>query len=583
MSPLNSLLGKQAGRPGVRGPQEQEQQPHWGQQPQAPANGYGAAPQGYAQQGYGAHPGSSGLHQGMLPAGGLGQGQEYQYPAPPSDAPQYANGLASAPNPYAPQFEPYVAPQTQPPQPPRAPAQQVYQPQAAYQQPGYPPQPAYAHPGHQGYDLPEQAQPAAHWSTQQPEPRGLDLGGYTPHGQQPPQGYRQSEPQHEQEPSFGEWGGQPQAHYGQEAQGQHPDDMGFAQPAGGELDASYGEEEAAEGYEPEAPSRFRSPVMIAAALAGAIFIGGGMAYGYKKFASPQSGEPPVVRSASEPSKIKPADAGGKQFAHADSKIMGRLGDGSAAPAAAAAGTAGEMDANGTRKVSTLIVGRDGSIQAPAADSAAAPAVPGMTVIDAGVPVAPPRAQQVAAASVSDAPAAAAPVPVVPQKIAVTPPQKPVTIAKAAPAPAATGSIDPDSAGVADAAPAAAPPPAPKKSKKVAAVSNDAFSPAGGAPAAAAAPAPVTSSGGGNGFVAVLASLPRSDNSRMDALKRFADMQQKYSSVLSGKTPDVAEANLGAKGTYHRLVVGPPSSREQANAVCSQLKSQGYTDCWVTSY
>ena len=70
---------------------------------------------------------------------------------------------------------------------------------------------------------------------------------------------------------------------------------------------------------------------------------------------------------------------------------------------------------------------------------------------------------------------------------------------------------------------------------------------------------------------------------MDALKRFADMQQKYSSVLSGKTPDVAEANLGAKGNYHRLVVGPPASRQQASMLCTDLKAQGYTDCWVTSY
>jgi cell division septation protein DedD len=78
-------------------------------------------------------------------------------------------------------------------------------------------------------------------------------------------------------------------------------------------------------------------------------------------------------------------------------------------------------------------------------------------------------------------------------------------------------------------------------------------------------------------------VPRSASSRMDALKRFADMQQKYGGVLGGKTPDVAEANLGTKGAYHRLVVGPPGSREQASSVCSQLKAQGYPDCWVTSY
>ena len=105
--------------------------------------------------------------------------------------------------------------------------------------------------------------------------------------------------------------------------------------------------------------------------------------------------------------------------------------------------------------------------------------------------------------------------------------------------------------------------------------------------AAVTPAPTnsvaTTGNGANGFVAVLASVPRSDSSRMDALKRFADMQQKYATVLAGKTPDVAEANLGAKGAYHRLVVGPPGSREQASTVCTQLKSQGYADCWVTSY
>jgi cell division septation protein DedD len=70
---------------------------------------------------------------------------------------------------------------------------------------------------------------------------------------------------------------------------------------------------------------------------------------------------------------------------------------------------------------------------------------------------------------------------------------------------------------------------------------------------------------------------------MTALKQFADMQQKYGSVLAGKTPDVAEANLGTKGNYHRLVVGPPGSRDQASTVCSQLKAQGFNDCWVTSY
>lgn len=60
------------------------------------------------------------------------------------------------------------------------------------------------------------------------------------------------------------------------------------------------------------------------------------------------------------------------------------------------------------------------------------------------------------------------------------------------------------------------------------------------------------------------------------------MQQKYA-TLQNKTPDVQEANLGEKGTYHRLLVGPPGSREQASAVCSDLKTAGYSGCWVMAY
>jgi cell division septation protein DedD len=105
-------------------------------------------------------------------------------------------------------------------------------------------------------------------------------------------------------------------------------------------------------------------------------------------------------------------------------------------------------------------------------------------------------------------------------------------------------------------------------KKVAAV----------APAAVGGPAP-----SGAGYVAVLASVPASGSSRIDALKQFADMQQKYGTILQNKTPDVQEANLGEKGTYHRLLVGPPGSRDSASQLCSDLKGQGYSNCWVTAY
>ena len=53
-----------------------------------------------------------------------------------------------------------------------------------------------------------------------------------------------------------------------------------------------------------------------------------------------------------------------------------------------------------------------------------------------------------------------------------------------------------------------------------------------------------------------------EESRMDALKTFADLQQKYGDVLASKTPDVQEANLGEQGRLLPPVVGPPGSRER---------------------
>lgn len=609
MSSLNGFNGQQ-GRPGQRPTADQPQtghpnsgratghgQQHPVQAPQAwqPDGAHYQQPspqqwapqpaqQHYPQQGYGQHPSAGDYGQPKAQQGFGGQ-------------PSYGS-LTQNPDAFAPSFEPY-SPVSNPRTAPSAqqPAASSYAPQPAADygaQGGYGQQHYGQQPQHNGYGQPQAHQwPGAQNYQQQPV-----TGGHA--------AYRQAE-QHA-EPKFSDWPqAQPQGAHGYDygdANGyhqphhgaDHTDDMGFAQQAGGELDQGYAEEDGEE-YEVEETSSGRRPLMIAAALAGAIFVGGGMAYGYKAFfGGSASVNPPMVKSASAPSKIKPADAGGKQFAHTDSKIMGRLGDGAAADGAA---VSSDVDANGTRKVSTLVVGRDGSIQpppvapvaaAPATDPSGNVAVPGMMVVDAlgghnNAAAAPAVSAKAAPEPV--VPAAAPVAPVAPQKLVVTPPaapaapQKPVTIAKASVSDAkasvsdATGSIESE-------APA---PVTPKPAvKKVAAakpeVANDAYT---GSASAGAASAPVTAPSGANGYVAVLASVPRSDSSRMTALKRFADMQQKYGTVLNGKTPDVAEANLGEKGAYHRLVVGPPASRQQASALCTELKAQGYNDCWVTAY
>lgn len=65
----------------------------------------------------------------------------------------------------------------------------------------------------------------------------------------------------------------------------------------------------------------------------------------------------------------------------------------------------------------------------------------------------------------------------------------------------------------------------------------------------------------------------------EALGYFDRLEQKFGALVAEKAPDVQRADLGSRGIYFRLRVGPFSSKEQAAAYCSQLKQQGQ-DCLV---
>lgn len=488
---------------------------------------------------------------------------------------------------YAPQFDPYAQPQQQ--QAPYAPPQQAYanpQPQA-YEQPSlaqpaaYAPQPAYAQPAvaAQRNPVPAHDPPVPaydQWTAPRaaPDPHGYDHGGYAP--QQQDAAYQQQGYQAAALPPqpLNEWA--QQQHYGQPAlepsldagysEQQAYQQQGYQQQSASlEHNTEFAEEE--EIYETEEAPRGRF-MRIAAALAGAIVVGGGLAYAYTSLMTHDTGSPPVIKSASGPSKVKPVEPGGKKFANTDSKIMGRLNDGS------------EVDTSGVKKVGTLQVGADGSIMPPAdaPAEAAKPAEPAQTASETSFP----GSGTTLGVSAPSAPAAVAqadaPVTVLPPKVqeklnqmggAVPDAVKQVT------APTTTNSIN---AAVAAVKPAAAP--AVKKVAAVAAPVAAATAPVAKKPIASA----VTAAPVGNGYVAVLASVPVSTTSRINALKQFADMQQKFGPVLQNKTPDVKEATVGDKGNYHRLLVGPPGSKEGAQALCGSLKAAGYAaDCWVTAY
>ncbi len=523
-------------------------------------------------------------HYGHPPAGQVPQQQPYSAPEQnPYGQPQNGQGHAATPYQDPAQQDPSQAAAPAYPANPQAgatfdpstgastswadvnqPVQQTnaqgYIDNAAYPAPqpqqghAYTETPAYDPAAHQqGQAHYQQPTPAVQPNTPTAAPSGYDFGGYEePH--QTPQldpGFQDS-----QQPAV-DWGHANFAPVAGAAAPPQSTELGYAAQNPGlqatgldagqqpvHVDDGYAGEEDYE-YEDEEPTGHGRGVLVAAALAGAILIGGGVAYGYQSiFGTPSSGNPPVVKGASGPAKVKPADPGGRKFAHTQSKIMGRLGS--------ASGKTNDPS-GGARRVSTLRIGRDGSVLAPsnpAAGGSANRMVTGLTL--GGTPVATTGAKAEPQVAVANKPI------VVKPPVVQNPPVKVVTAQPAAPK-----VVKPEAIPVKKIEPVVAP-------KKVAVAKP--------APVAAVGPKPTAA-----GYVAVLASVPVSNSSRMDSLKQFADMQQKYGSALASKTPDVQQANLGAKGTYHRLIAGPPGSAQSARQVCTSLKAAGYTSCWVLAY
>jgi hypothetical protein len=89
---------------------------------------------------------------------------------------------------------------------------------------------------------------------------------------------------------------------------------------------------------------------------------------------------------------------------------------------------------------------------------------------------------------------------------------------------------------------------------------------------AATPAPSAS----GGYLVQLSAQRSMD----EAQSAYAAAQQRYASVLSSLTPQIQEADLGAKGIFYRVRVGPWESRDDAIKVCEALKEEG-GNCFVT--
>ena len=59
----------------------------------------------------------------------------------------------------------------------------------------------------------------------------------------------------------------------------------------------------------------------------------------------------------------------------------------------------------------------------------------------------------------------------------------------------------------------------------------------------------------------------------EAQSAWTNLRQQYASIFAGKNADIRKVDLGDRGTFYRAMVGP-MSRDQANALCQNLKTQG---------
>jgi SPOR domain len=306
--------------------------------------------------------------------------------------------------------------------------------------------------------------------------------------------------------------------------------------------------------EDQSPKRRGGLATVVVVLALAV-VGTGAAYAYRTYVgSPRSGEPPIIKADTSPTKIVPAPGDGSaklpdRLATGDGteKIVPReeapidvnantkpgprmvfppLNQNANPPSVAsvapngglppASGGAGTLPNNEPRKIKTL------SIRGDEADTAGLPAAA----------TAQPAASQAAAK------AAAA------VRTGATTPRTPQAPSAGANTPM---SLTPQAA--ASPAPVAEPP-----HTRVA--TNTAM--------------PIAPSSGNGGYLVQVSS----QRNEADAQASYRVLQGKFPTVLGSRTALIRRADLGEKGVYYRAMVGPFGSPEEASQFCGSLKTAG---------
>lgn len=73
-----------------------------------------------------------------------------------------------------------------------------------------------------------------------------------------------------------------------------------------------------------------------------------------------------------------------------------------------------------------------------------------------------------------------------------------------------------------------------------------------------------------GYVAHVASYKSAEQAR----RGWEVLRSRFPDQLQGKTPEVRKADLGAKGTFYRLLIAPPKPKLEIEFLCQSLSEHG---------
>jgi|GEM_PF-680965 len=385
-----------------------------------------------------------------------------------------------------------------------------------------------------------------------------------------------------------------------------------------------------EDYDGQEPGGLGFKLILTGVLVASIMGGGGLVYSYKSIfgdAADGNRAAPIIKASASPAKVQPRNPGGRKFPHADSRLMEKMGSRLPSGALRAAGGRASVQAstqpkeendNRVKVVTTMTFDKNGRMvvskatppskqailgRTPAnvgsvrSKSDAASPLPGTTIATgdgfgpptaAGAPASPPRPRVV---SETRAPGVVSGTRA-PSVVSTARTSRPIRTARGTKLALPTrkaANVSVRRIARANVRPVTRQGPI-NTQKPVVAVSPRRTTPQRVAsrgqtpPSRGTSPAPnptIQTQAGGRGYVAVLSTK----RSRISALQSYADIQQRYTTVLGTRTPDVQQADLRSRGLgmMYRVVVGPPGSRQAALKVCSGLKAAGYRGCWVKAY